>query len=376
MVSDDAEHPDGRVQDVLDRVHGGNGDWTAANTLVFLVTSFTTVGFGNHPSLVRTPPPCQYPSQATRTDDPWSVLLPEDQRPEENEIVSGMQGYITQEQPDDREPEFVQPKELCFDSDWGTEKKISDDPSCWVVSDEHSIFDFGKLLSYQRHWSPSANYSEPQRRNEIQTLELPGRFTLEELEVAPQGPEIFNNTGLVTSWRKDAFNKYKAKCDFVLDIWRHEETKKDHAKAFTIIFIICGIGLLGLAVGALGDEVMSAVKKLFSNVEMALDAVTMEAAAGSDTKGIIVATVVMMLLLLVGTITYSQLEQLRMLDALYFTVVTATTVGFGDYVPTSFASKVRQWARCMYASMRKKCRWLKLSLLSLCDQRVQFLHAT
>ena len=39
---------------LLEKIQGGNGDWDTLNTLVFMVTSFTTVGYGNQPSMVAT----------------------------------------------------------------------------------------------------------------------------------------------------------------------------------------------------------------------------------------------------------------------------------------------------------------------------------
>eukprot|EP01052_Picozoa_sp_SAG31_P049405 SAG31_NODE_10804_length_1095_cov_1.444779_1_plen_281_part_00 len=34
--------------DLLSRIHKGNGEWSLLNVMVFLLTSFTTVGYGNH----------------------------------------------------------------------------------------------------------------------------------------------------------------------------------------------------------------------------------------------------------------------------------------------------------------------------------------
>ena len=42
----------------------------------------------------------------------------------------------------------------------------------------------------------------------------------------------------------------------------------------------------------------------------------------------------------IGTAVYAALESLKTVDALYFTVVTATTVGFGDYYPHTMAGKM------------------------------------
>lgn len=46
------------------------------------------------------------------------------------------------------------------------------------------------------------------------------------------------------------------------------------------------------------------------------------------------------LVLIIGTVGFMFLENLSFIDALYFTIVTITTVGYGDILPTTTASKV------------------------------------
>ena len=345
ILGDDAQNE--RVSELLDRLHGGNGPWDGINTLVFLFTSFTTVGFGNHPSLVRTVPPCQYPSQSTQVDDPYSVLLPEALRPAEDELLKNIAGSFgggagNAASAEVGAPAFFAPPRCCFEGN--CEDDGGSDEDCWIVSDDQSIFDFGKLLYFQTYESKkAANYTT--RADELLELELPGlRTTLSQMKI--ELPPVGNSstTRLGMAWRQLAFAKIRDECDAQLNIWRKEENKKDNAKLYTILFVIVGIGLLGIVVGALGNEVMAAIKSVFNNVEMALDAATLNqvGAKTGDKKGIFVSMVVMFLILGLGTYVYAQLEQMRPLDALYFTVVTATTVGFGDYVPTVYSAKVCQ----------------------------------
>lgn len=46
------------------------------------------------------------------------------------------------------------------------------------------------------------------------------------------------------------------------------------------------------------------------------------------------------LILLTGTIFYSQIEKWSLTDSFYFSVTTLTTVGYGDLYPTTDASKI------------------------------------
>ena len=41
-----------------------------------------------------------------------------------------------------------------------------------------------------------------------------------------------------------------------------------------------------------------------------------------------------------GTLFYARVEHWRVLDALYFTIITLTTVGYGDFAPKTDAGKI------------------------------------
>lgn len=50
--------------------------------------------------------------------------------------------------------------------------------------------------------------------------------------------------------------------------------------------------------------------------------------------------VVMLLILLVGSITFAAIEHVDLLEAVYFTIATVTTVGYGDIIPHSTGGKI------------------------------------
>lgn len=56
--------------------------------------------------------------------------------------------------------------------------------------------------------------------------------------------------------------------------------------------------------------------------------------------GFVVLGLLAVLLVMGGTVFYTVIEDLRPLDAAYFSVTTLTTVGFGDVTPTTDAGKV------------------------------------
>ncbi len=54
----------------------------------------------------------------------------------------------------------------------------------------------------------------------------------------------------------------------------------------------------------------------------------------------LVITIVSVVLLIVGTVFYHFIEELKWLDALYFSVITLTTVGYGDFSPQTDIGKL------------------------------------
>lgn len=68
-----------------------------------------------------------------------------------------------------------------------------------------------------------------------------------------------------------------------------------------------------------------------------LQRATLTALRQPETRGLIYATLAIILL---GTVFYRAVEGWAWIDALYFTVVTLTTVGYGDLTPQTNAGKL------------------------------------
>lgn len=57
-------------------------------------------------------------------------------------------------------------------------------------------------------------------------------------------------------------------------------------------------------------------------------------------KSISLALMIILIILIFGTIFYHYVENWRWIDAFYFTTITLTTIGYGDFSPTHDISKI------------------------------------
>ena len=236
-----------KFPNLLDRVQGGNGDWNSLNTIVFMITSFTTVGYGNHPSLVATLPPCEVPGSKLLQDDPWSVLLPPRLRGVAGESMSRIPGIGLASSREPPQQSFPPLPASCFE----TMDPINQPETCMCIADDTHIFDFNTLLLWQKEsLEPPRNFSGQDRALELQSLRVPGETGIYDCSAAASdaGGEILT----VNETRSACFARFAARCEEQLTLWRQYEQQKDVAKVFTSMFIMVGIGILGALVGAVG----------------------------------------------------------------------------------------------------------------------------
>jgi hypothetical protein len=229
---------------------------------VFIVTSFTTVGYGNQPSLIATYPPCEYAGgTAILKDAPYSVLLPKHMRGSEIEFarISGLDVLSDQD-----EQAFAPLKPECFSH----QPRVGAQPQCRVLADSESIFDFNTRQLYRRDSAtPPRNFTHGGGVDELRRTPLPGDVGL--YDCSDVNPVNRGNESA-----QQCYERFVEECESQLAVWREAERKKDVSKFFTIWFIMVGIGLLGLVVGVFGDTLMNWITGLFATAETALDVAT------------------------------------------------------------------------------------------------------
>jgi len=99
----------------------------------------------------------------------------------------------------------------------------------------------------------------------------------------------------------------------------------------TIVFLFIGIPLMGYTIYTMAIIDMYVTKSVADKMGVKTDSQTKQAALLACAFGIF---------LLLGSLVYHMLEGWTYLEALYFSFTTLTTIGFGDYLPTTAASKI------------------------------------
>ena len=137
--------------------------------------------------------------------------------------------------------------------------------------------------------------------------------------------------------------------------------ESDAIKLFTAAYILLGVGILGTALGEVVSSLLNAdatpagrVIKWLSGAggsddaaasdndgDDKTDAAELLFSGGGDAEGSLIKTLVAVALTIgVGSVAFLALEpSMSPVDALYSSVVTVTTVGYGDFTPTGAGAR-------------------------------------
>lgn len=135
-----------------------------------------------------------------------------------------------------------------------------------------------------------------------------------------------------------------------------QEAAFHRVKQFQSVNIIVSVVMIGMLVGSIGDSVRASMRKhLHSNLHSITTKVTTTAAQVTKVMTpeqvaarqsrfwwaqIAAAMTCLIIIIAIGAVFYMEYEDMVFSDAIYFTVVTISTVGYGDIAPVTTGGKV------------------------------------
>lgn len=126
-------------------------------------------------------------------------------------------------------------------------------------------------------------------------------------------------------------------------------------KVLLSLQVIIGIVLIGLLIGALGDSFRSFFRANNQLLYRGLaktplletppvgeqpQVETTESGLCGSVKSVHIALLMLVTIVLIGALGFAYLDDLSFVDAWYLTVVTVSTVGYGDLSPSSYSAKL------------------------------------
>jgi len=112
----------------------------------------------------------------------------------------------------------------------------------------------------------------------------------------------------------------------------------DGSKMFTAVFVFCGIGLIGGAIGILASYILDKQEQILRNAIQDDDPSDDRFTPGQ--RKLIISTLLLFLVVLTATVIFAHTEELSTIDAFYLTCISLTTVGYGDISPKSESGRI------------------------------------
>ncbi|ERE77748.1 steroid hormone receptor ERR1-like protein [Cricetulus griseus] len=107
----------------------------------------------------------------------------------------------------------------------------------------------------------------------------------------------------------------------------------DAGRLFCIFYALVGIPLFGMLLAGVGDRLGSSLRRGIGHIEAVFLKWHVPPGLVRILSAVLFLLIGCLLFVLTPTFVFSYLESWSKLEAIYFVIVTLTTVGFGDYVP-------------------------------------------
>ncbi|KAM4018049.1 potassium channel subfamily K member 4 isoform 2-T2 [Anomaloglossus baeobatrachus] len=119
--------------------------------------------------------------------------------------------------------------------------------------------------------------------------------------------------------------------------------KTEGGRMFCIFYALVGIPLFGILLAGVGDHLGSALRKGIAKVEMIFLKWRVSPTIVRVISAVLFILIGCVLFVLIPTLVFQEIEEWTLLEAIYFVVITLTTIGFGDYVAGDSAGNEHTW---------------------------------
>ncbi|KAM4617420.1 potassium channel subfamily K member 4 [Discoglossus pictus] len=119
--------------------------------------------------------------------------------------------------------------------------------------------------------------------------------------------------------------------------------KTDGGRIFCIFYALVGIPLFGILLAGVGDHLGSALRKGIGKVEMIFLKWRVSPTIVRILSAVLFILIGCLLFVMIPTFIFQKIENWTLLEAIYFVIITLTTVGFGDYVAGDGSGMEQTW---------------------------------
>ncbi|XP_040264849.1 potassium channel subfamily K member 4 [Bufo bufo] len=168
-------------------------------------------------------------------------------------------------------------------------------------------------------------------------------FVLQVKEALGSGADItINGTNVTTNW--DIGSCFFFAGTVITTIgFGNNAPKTEGGRIFCIFYALFGIPLFGILLAGVGDHLGSALRKGIGKVEIIFLKWRVSPTIVRVISAVLFILVGCLLFVLIPTLVFQEIEDWTLLEAIYFVVITLTTIGFGDYVAGDSAGNEHTW---------------------------------